>query len=260
MAHSRRKALTAGLALVFAAPVAGLAAAVEPDAELIRLCAEFDALEQAKIALDGEHPSGSAGEQAEDAERDRLTAQQNRLVDSIYELPCTSSAGIHALGKSLAGYLSPEDLEDEAAYDTENALLIALLRAVTQGQGKQAARPPAPVLAPPPSPDAALIALCGRYVEVEREYQATSAQQVRLDFCDPEYQRLNRAACTLIPSIHAMRDQIASTPAVTLDGVRAKATAARYMMSVDTDTAQPSLMREEDAGAWSLVQDVLRIA
>ena len=45
-----------------------------------------------------------------------------------------------------------------------------------------------------------------------------------------------------------------------MDGLRAKANAARYWLSVDTDTAQPSLMRDEDAGAWSLVQDVLRIA
>ena len=35
----------------------------------------------------------------------------------------------------------------------------------------------------------------------------------------------------------------AVTPAVSLDGMRAKATAACYMMTVDTDTAQPTLMR-----------------
>ena len=141
-------------------------------------------------------------------------------------------------------------------------MLIALLRAITQGQAKLAGTAsalPAPALAPPPSPDAALIALCGRYVEVERECRAISEQGFYLAFSDPEFDCINQAACALVPSIHAMRQQIADTSAATLDGMQAKATAARYWMSVDTDTAQPSLMRDEDTASWSLVQDVLRI-
>ena len=137
MGHSRRKALSAGLALAFTAPTAGLAAAggAKPDAELIALCARFDVLERKATACTGNHPCGSPAERAADAKRAKIVVQQEELVEQIVDLPCTTAAGVFAVGRSLAGYLSPEELEDENNHDMEHRLLAALLRAITRGQG-----------------------------------------------------------------------------------------------------------------------------
>ena len=139
-------------------------------------------------------------------------------------------------------------------------LLATLLRAILKASGKPTplvSTVAAPAIAP--SPDAELIALCERYGQADREYRALGAQGFYLDFSDPEYRRIERILRSRIPGIQAMREQITETPAITIDGVRAKATAARYWLTVDGDDGKPALMRDEDGPSWSLVQDLLRI-
>lgn len=107
---SRRSLLRATLALPLAAPAA--VAAPAGDAALIRLCGAFDAWERRDQALSGAHLPGSPGAVAEYALNERHCAEKGALLDRICDLPCTTPAGINALGNTLALYVGEEELED----------------------------------------------------------------------------------------------------------------------------------------------------
>ena len=92
-------------------PLAGTAVTilpVQPDAELICLCAEIDALEDF-LAVRGRHEGKPGG--PEEDEYDELVAtvwkQQKELTDRICALPCISLAGLCAIGSTLALSMPP---------------------------------------------------------------------------------------------------------------------------------------------------------
>ena len=92
MTHSRRKALKAGLALAFATPAVAISAA-EPDAELIALCRQIDALETS-LNLRGEQVDAhdSPGEREFNQFVDVVRRQQWELAHRICALPCVPPA------------------------------------------------------------------------------------------------------------------------------------------------------------------------
>ena len=260
MSHSRRSAFTAGLALAFVAPVAGLAAA-EPDAELVRLCAEFDVLEQRATNCIGDHPPGSVAEQATDAKRAKLVARQEELVERIVDLPCNTVAGAFAMGRSLAGYLDPSELEDKNNHDMEGRLLAALMRTITQGQAKPTASAsalPVPVSAPAPSPDAALITACAEYVERDKRVLALAKKHANTRSEGPRWAAYIARSQAMGAEHRRQEDEITEMVPRTPEGIRAKALAAKHALAGGgCETTEP--MSEENWLAWSLIEDLLRV-
>ncbi len=94
-----------------------------PDAELIRLCDEFIALEQAAIA--GWNALGAESEQAE-ANAEAVTKQQEPLVTAIGGTPAHTDAGIVAKLRAIAVY-GPSLLKPDVAL-VEDLLLASALR------------------------------------------------------------------------------------------------------------------------------------
>jgi len=111
---------------------------------------------------------------------------------------------------------------------------------------------------PPPNPDAALIALCARYVAEARAFCGVNDRSADLHIGDPEERRLHATACAMVPGLHAMADEIADTPAHTVLGLLAKAEAARHQMSGDADR-DTGPMDPDDGLAWSLVLETLPV-
>lgn len=131
---SRRHLAGAGAALLaFDGGSAGVVLATKPDAELIRLCAEIDALEDL-LTVCGRHEGKPGG--PEEDEYDDLVAtvweQQKVLTDRICALPCTTPAGLCALGSTLASYRDRRGLEGDMNAYPDGRLLDFLLGVVTR--------------------------------------------------------------------------------------------------------------------------------
>ena len=99
------------------------AAGPSPDAELLRLCSDFIALEQAAIA--GWEALGAELEQAE-KNHDEIIERQEALVELIGGMPARTDAGIVAKLRALAAF-APSLLKPEANL-TEDLLLASALR------------------------------------------------------------------------------------------------------------------------------------
>jgi len=112
-----RRALLTGSAAAVAAIATGVAvsagaASASPDAELVGLCAEFDALE---LRIDALFEGASALDfDAADAAACVIEVDQRRLLDRICALTPATDEGCCALARSLA-LLAP-DYGDPAAY------------------------------------------------------------------------------------------------------------------------------------------------
>ena len=89
---------------------------IDPDAELISVCAAFCDLERAYDAPGFAHESGTPEGDAAAKERKRIVAEQDVLVDRMCELPCTTLAGVQAMATALATW-DRELLKDGPASD-----------------------------------------------------------------------------------------------------------------------------------------------
>lgn len=141
IASRRRTLFAAANAIVLGGGItAGAAASVAdyaeaPDAELIRLCAEFDVLERRR-----QHVANSAKTMEEDAAADlvweEISLQQNPMLNRICSLPCVTLAGIGAIAATLMLWDSGElpVHEDDAEAPANDRLTAALLRATLAGR------------------------------------------------------------------------------------------------------------------------------
>lgn len=132
---SRRALFAAASSVVIGTGVtAGAAASVAdfaetPDAELIRLCTEFDVLERRR-----QHAANTARTMEEDNLADLVWADisriQDPMLDRMCSLPCVTLAGLGALAASLmlwdSGELSIS--EDDTEAPANERLTAALLR------------------------------------------------------------------------------------------------------------------------------------
>ena len=107
-------------------------------------------------------------------------------------------------------------------------------------------------------PDAELIALCARYVALNREFCNVGAHTWEMLCSDPEWIRCHEAGCAMVPGLHALEDEIADTPARTLQGIRAKAEAARHQLSGDADR-DTGPIDPENGLVWALVLETLDV-
>lgn len=140
--HAGRRSLLSAAAAVTVGSgiVAGIAASVAdytetPDAELIRLCAEFDVLERHRQQV-----TNAATTIEEDDIADRVwedvRRQQGPMLDRICSLPCVTVAGLGALSASLMLWDRGEVTvaEDDPAAPTNKRLMAALMRATLAGR------------------------------------------------------------------------------------------------------------------------------
>lgn len=124
---SRRHVLTGSVAL--GAAGAAPAQAGNPDAELIRACAAFDALErQLQDALDG--PAALKDEEQKDALDDQISAKQRVLLDTICAVRAQTVEGNLARLHTLALW-QPEEVNSyppNEGWGWDERMYHALLR------------------------------------------------------------------------------------------------------------------------------------
>ncbi len=96
------------------------------DAELLEACAAFDHLQRSFDAIPGNHPPGSAEEDAADAERGRLCEQQEPLVDRMCQLRAATREGTLARARSLV--LWDKELMKERSEAPGERLIEAIVR------------------------------------------------------------------------------------------------------------------------------------
>lgn len=139
---SRRRTLfaAAGAVILGGGISSGVAASVADyaetsDAELIRLCAEFDVLERRR-----QNVANSAKTIEEETAADlvwaEISLQQDPMLDRICSLPCVTLAGIGALAATLMLWDSDELSihEDDTLAPANDRLTAALLRATLAGR------------------------------------------------------------------------------------------------------------------------------
>ncbi len=125
MAVNRRSLAGAGFLAVLGTPAAAIA--TNPDAELIALCAEFDALECEFRATDFAAAPRSPEAAHADAVQQRLGEQQAMLIEQrIQGLTITSLDGARALARIIALY-NAELFEDAAPGGYISDMLGALV-------------------------------------------------------------------------------------------------------------------------------------
>ncbi len=136
-ALTRRAMFASGATLAIAGTAAAAPpAAAGPDAELLKLCAAFDALERAYQATPFDCAPCSPEDQASDAERERIIRVQMPLVDRMTELRATTRAGQIARARSLVLW-KPEMLEDGPG-DFGECLASAIVRDLVAPAGASA--------------------------------------------------------------------------------------------------------------------------
>ena len=154
---SRRKLLNAApAALVLAGAGIGTtvaAHAAQPDAELIGLCASFDALER-KLQAAYVGVTTAADSARADAVAEKVADEQAPILDAITALRPSTLAGFQALAVSLALW-DTELLKGDAMQGcTDERLMLALIRGMVGDP---------PAVLHTPSPDAALLVLCAEH-------------------------------------------------------------------------------------------------
>jgi len=131
---SSRRNLLGAVAAAVVAPAAVASAAAEPDAELIRLANEHEALGRIFNAdfpgLDDDHPLAIAAQER----RDRNAEQRDKLLAQMRKRPPTTLAGLRA----VAAALIIEDLEflkPRYMHDDSDRLMVLLVRGLLNGRG-----------------------------------------------------------------------------------------------------------------------------
>ncbi len=133
MSGSTRRGLLGGAAVLAVAPSRQVwlpdgrkPKSDNPDAELIALCAQLDALEREFLATDFAAKPYTAADDHAEAERDRIADAQAPIVDAICAKPPQTVAGAVAVAHSLA--LWDGDLFRQGGPDgCTNERLVAVL-------------------------------------------------------------------------------------------------------------------------------------
>ncbi len=189
-----------------------------PDAELIAVCAEFDALERQSCIINGTGPDCVP----DDAEADRVSApiraRMHALLDRMDELRAASPAGIQARAHCLAQHAGHLDYSFDYPETMVGRLLIYLMRDSAALGGL-----PASTVKPAVSPDAALLEACAAYHACEASRPIPTGQA---KICGtPECDRHEEAQEAITERANDMVDDLADRTATTREGMQAKARA-----------------------------------
>ncbi len=129
---SRRRLLaTVPATLALSAAAAAAPAVLNPDIALIAHCAQLDALERAYLATDFAADDGTPAGDAAEAERERIAAAQEPIVDAICASPPCTLAGAAAVARSLALWDAELLKKGGEGHCTDDRLLAALVRGLT---------------------------------------------------------------------------------------------------------------------------------
>ena len=137
--HDRRTALRFGLAATIAGlttPVVAAIAAPGADAELLRLCAEYQSAKDELDVLDAApgYPHGSAENDAEEAAFARAVARIDKVVTSVSRLTANTPAGLTAKASIIEQELPYRIGVFELSMDSpEIELVMSLMRDITGG-------------------------------------------------------------------------------------------------------------------------------
>ena len=172
-----------GAALLAAAPVraaanpgafAPLPVAPSPDAELIRLCDAFNALEAKIQAAYSDGPEGIEDDNARDDFLEPIRAAQDDLLCQIEAIRATTMQGVMARAAMFAGWADDILADWAESHSYDERMLLALVRDAAALSGPPGAAWPASaepgVCAPGPVAarrDAELIRLCDAYNALE---------------------------------------------------------------------------------------------
>ena len=129
------------------------AQALQPDARLIALCAEFDTLEH-KLRAAFADITTAADQDRADAMTGTVSDEQAPILDAITALRPSTLAGFKALAGSLALWDAELLKGDPMEGLTDERLTLVLVRSLVGDM---------PVFPVTPSPDAALLVLCAEY-------------------------------------------------------------------------------------------------
>lgn len=253
MAQSSRRALLQGSVVtalgagIAAAPAVAAVSGSNPDAELIRMCAEHDALEHRVRALDYTALPDSEEEAGFEAASDALSAQQGPILERICELRGTTLEGLRARARTWALWMGEQTRDVPGDYP-ERRMIRALIRDLL---GEDAA-----VLPAAPAPDAALLAACDEYVALDREWYRLCKSRGEMLTSDPEWNVIGDKMDPISSRQRALRDEVAEVVPLTFAGLRAKAEIARRHLVDDGDT----LMEPESYLACTVLENLLGIS
>ena len=167
---NRRNLLPAAAASVMLPSAVGAsnvrASNIHPDAELIAVCAEFDACERQTSIIHGSGPDCVI-----DDDEARLVSapffdRMRVLLDRMDGLRATTSAGIQARAHCLAQHGGHGDYDFGSRDTMVGRLQVYLMRDSTALGGSTA------IVPVPPSPDGELLAACAAFDALERAYVA----------------------------------------------------------------------------------------
>ncbi len=225
-----------------------LAAHAEPvqhlDAELIAVCAEFDACERQTSIIHGTGPDCVVDDDEANVVSAPIFARMHVLVDRMGELQATTPAGIQARAHSLAlhgghfGY-------DFGAQDTMVGQLLTYLLRDSAALGGSVGLVPVP-----PSPDAKLLAACAEFDTLERAYLATYVPGVD---DGPEWDAAEAERDRLADAQEPLAGRICELRAVTRKGQVAR---ARSLALWDAEMMKP---KDDIIGQFTqaIVRDLL---
>ena len=156
---------------------AATASAAHPDAELIGLCGQVVEFErQASDALDrvADLLSTDPAYKAAYAEQARLDDLQKPILDRIYELPTRTLDGFRARGRAI---MASDHGQMEREQDHQGQLYSLMHDLVVE----DGATDPSEVRDAPLAPDADVLALADRFMELHAERQAIDAGKPATD-------------------------------------------------------------------------------
>ena len=247
---NRRNLLTTALGSV-ALPSAVTAAGISltgtppahPDADLIAVCAEFDAHERQTMIIHGDGPDCIVDDTEASVVSAPIFARMHVLLDRMDELRATTPAGIQARAHSLALHGGDFGYSFDYPDTMVGRLLVYLMRDSAALGGS-----PASTVA---SPDADLMEACAAFDELERAYiaaggnwDAGSPEELA---SDAERERLSEAQEPLV-------DRICDLHAVTREGMAAR---ARTLALWDAELMKPDRVFIEDRLIQAIVRDLL---
>ncbi len=241
-------AFTAGAVVTKAVlPLAARAEAPSADADLIAVCAEFDAYERRTCIIHGTGPDCIVDDAEANVASAPLFARMHLLLDRMDELRATTPAGIQARAHSLAQHGGHGGYSFDYPTTMVGRLLVYLMRDSAALGGL-----PASTVKLAMSPDADLLEACAEFDTWQRRYLATDFEVAGDD--TPEGQVEAAKQREFLDASDPALDRICEMRAVTREGQAAR---ARSLALWDQELMKPDKDYTGDRLTQAIVRDLL---
>ncbi len=239
---SRRRLFGSAAAVALVGALPATAATPHPDADLIHLCAEFDALER---KMQAGPPAGlKFGE--DEIWNEAIFAPQRILLDLICAARCTTLEGMRARARTFALWQEddPSFSPDSGYWD--DRMGFALMRDLAA----------APVASSSPCRDADLVRTAAAMVATWGEVDRISTEY---DDFVRRPRHIEAQIATLVGQHHERRAELSAMQATTMAGFTAKARALMVQFSPGDWRLGPD-PEDDHYLAWTLCRDLLEVA